>query len=44
VLLPASIFRSALADVPHDHFRVGVGRKDPEPALAAFDGYLSRHT
>jgi aspartate/methionine/tyrosine aminotransferase len=43
VLLPASVFRSALADVPHDHFRVGVGRKDPEPALAAFDGYLSRH-
>jgi aspartate/methionine/tyrosine aminotransferase len=42
VLLPASIFRSALADVPHDHFRIGVARKHPGPALAAFDDYLSR--
>ena len=42
VLLPASIFRSELAEIPRDHFRIGVARKNPEPALAAFDDYLSR--
>jgi aspartate/methionine/tyrosine aminotransferase len=40
VLLPASIFASALAPVPDDRFRIGVGRADPEPALAAFDAFL----
>jgi aspartate/methionine/tyrosine aminotransferase len=42
VLLPASIFRSALVEMPTDRFRIGIGRLDPEPALAAFDGYLRR--
>ena len=40
VLLPAGIFASALADVPADRFRIGVGRHDPGPALAAFGGFL----
>jgi len=40
VLLPASIFASALAAVPDDRFRIGVGRADPEPALAAFGAFL----
>lgn len=40
VLLPASIFASELAEVPADRFRIGVGRRDPEPALAAFDAWL----
>jgi len=40
VLLPASIYASALAPVPTDRFRVGVGRRDPEPALAALDAFL----
>jgi aspartate/methionine/tyrosine aminotransferase len=40
VLLPASIFRSELAAVPADRFRLGVGRRDPEPALAALAGFL----
>ena len=35
VLLPASIYRSELADVPADRFRIGVGRRDPQPALDA---------
>jgi aspartate/methionine/tyrosine aminotransferase len=39
-LLPASIYRSDLARVPEDRFRIGVGRRDPGPALAAFDAYL----
>jgi len=42
VLLPASIFASALAPVPPDRFRIGVGRAKPEPALAALDGFLRR--
>jgi aspartate/methionine/tyrosine aminotransferase len=41
VLLPASMYFSELAPVPADRFRIGVGRKDPEPALAAFDAFLS---
>ena len=40
VLLPAGIFASTLADVPADRFRIGVGRRDPEPALAAFGAFL----
>ena len=40
VLLPAGIFASTLAEVPADRFRVGLGRRNPEPALAAFDGFL----
>ena len=40
VLLPASIFASALAPVPADRFRIGVGRAAPEPALAALADFL----
>ncbi len=40
LLLPADIYRSDLADVPTDRFRLGVGRRDPAPALAAFDRFL----
>ncbi len=40
VLLPADIYASQLAPVPDDRFRIGVGRRGPEPALAAFDDFL----
>ncbi len=40
VLLPASIFASALGPVPTDRFRIGVGRLDPEPGLEALDAFL----
>lgn len=40
VLLPASIYRSDLGPVPTDRFRIGVGRRDPEPALEAFGHFL----
>jgi len=40
LLLPASIYRSELTPVPDDRFRVGVGRADPEPGLAAFAEWL----
>jgi aspartate/methionine/tyrosine aminotransferase len=39
-LLPGSVFRSALAPVPTDRFRVGVAREGVVPGLAAFDDFL----
>ena len=42
VLLPASIYASALGPVPADRFRIGVGRAGPEPALAALGDFLAR--
>jgi aspartate/methionine/tyrosine aminotransferase len=40
VLLPADIYASELAPVPTDRFRIGVGRRDPAPALEAFGAFL----
>jgi aspartate/methionine/tyrosine aminotransferase len=40
LLLPASIYRSGLTDSPTDRFRIGIGRRDPEPALDAFATWL----
>jgi aspartate/methionine/tyrosine aminotransferase len=40
LLLPASVFASRLAAVPADRFRIGFGRRDPEPALEAFERFL----
>jgi aspartate/methionine/tyrosine aminotransferase len=40
VLLPADIFHSELAEVPTDRFRIGIGRRDPGPALQALDEFL----
>ena len=40
VLLPADVYHSDLAQVPTDRFRIGVGRRDPEPALAQLDRFL----
>jgi aspartate/methionine/tyrosine aminotransferase len=42
LLAPASLFRSGLADVPTDRFRVGVGRSNPENALDAIQRFLER--
>jgi aspartate/methionine/tyrosine aminotransferase len=42
LVLPASLYRSELTPTPGDRFRVGVGRRGPEPALAAFSAWL-RH-
>lgn len=41
LLLPASVYASELAPVPTDRFRIGVGRRDPGPALAAVDRFLA---
>jgi aspartate/methionine/tyrosine aminotransferase len=42
LLLPAGVYISEIGPVPTDRFRIGVGRRDPEPALAALDDFLSR--
>lgn len=40
LLLPASIYRSALGETPRDRFRVGYGRTDMPEALDAFRRFL----
>ncbi|GAB3826842.1 aminotransferase class I/II-fold pyridoxal phosphate-dependent enzyme [Kribbella italica] len=42
LLLPASIYASALTETPADRFRVGLGRLDPEPALDAWSNWLEK--
>jgi aspartate/methionine/tyrosine aminotransferase len=42
VLLPASILASSVAEVPANRFRIGLGRRDAEPGLAAFGEFLRR--
>jgi aspartate/methionine/tyrosine aminotransferase len=42
LLAPGSLFRSRLADTPADHFRLGVGRSNPGPALEAMQRFLER--
>ena len=40
LVLPASMYASEIADVPKDHFRVGIGRSGLEEGVAAFDRFL----
>ncbi|WP_031078814.1 aminotransferase class I/II-fold pyridoxal phosphate-dependent enzyme [Streptomyces sp. NRRL WC-3742] len=42
LLLPASIYRSELTPTPTDRFRIGLGRRDPGPALDAFGDWLRK--
>ncbi|RSM86519.1 aminotransferase class V-fold PLP-dependent enzyme [Kibdelosporangium aridum] len=42
LLLPASIYASALTETPTDRFRVGVGRKSPEAALERWATWLDK--
>lgn len=41
LLLPGGVYASALGTVPPDRFRLGVGRRDPGPALAEIDAFLA---
>lgn len=43
LLLPASIFRSALTPTPQDRFRIGLGHRGPEEALAVWSRWLEGH-
>jgi aspartate/methionine/tyrosine aminotransferase len=43
LLLPASVYQSALRPLPHDRFRIGFGRRDmPEAVAALSDGLEGR--
>ncbi len=42
LLVPGSLFRSELADVPSDHVRVGFTRPETEEALERLDKFLER--
>lgn len=42
LLLPASVFRSALTPVPTDRFRLGIGRSDPHAALDRWAAWLAK--
>ena len=41
LLLPGSVYASTLAEVPAEHFRIGLGRRDPGPALDAVRTFLA---
>jgi aspartate/methionine/tyrosine aminotransferase len=40
-LLPNSVYRSGLATVPQDRFRIGIGRRNVPDALAALEAHLA---
>jgi aspartate/methionine/tyrosine aminotransferase len=42
LLLPASIYRSALTATPADRFRIGVGRLGPQEALDCWAAWLDK--
>jgi aspartate/methionine/tyrosine aminotransferase len=42
LLLPSSIYSSALTEIPTDRFRIGVGRSNPSEALAAWAEWLDK--
>ncbi|MGA9433215.1 MAG: pyridoxal phosphate-dependent aminotransferase, partial [Roseobacter sp.] len=44
LVLPSSIYASALGPVPQDRFRIGLGRRGLDEALAAFDAHLMHNT
>ena len=43
LFLPSTICQSALGDTPKDRFRLGIGRKDLEAELDAFQDHMDRH-
>ncbi|MGI9205498.1 MAG: aminotransferase class I/II-fold pyridoxal phosphate-dependent enzyme [Woeseiaceae bacterium] len=44
LLLPASVYRSALQETPDDRFRIGYGRANTAQCLQALRGYLEMRT
>src|SRR6266540_1507212 len=42
LLLPSSIYSSALTETPTDRFRIGVGRSNPSAALSAWADWLDK--
>lgn len=43
LVLPSTIYASALGAVPKDRFRIGLGRRGLDAGLAAFEAHLSRN-
>ncbi len=43
LVLPSSIYRSDLGEVPNDRFRIGLGRRGLDAGLAAFEAHLMRN-
>ena len=43
LVLPGSIYSSALGHTPQDYFRIGFGRSGLDEALAAFEAHLARN-
>jgi aspartate/methionine/tyrosine aminotransferase len=43
LLLPNSVYRSRVAPVPNDRFRIGFGRRNLPDALARLDEHLTTH-
>lgn len=41
MILPSSIWQSARADLPRDHFRIGFGRRDVGAALAVLEAAIT---
>jgi aspartate/methionine/tyrosine aminotransferase len=41
VVLPSSIFRSQLMEIPNDRFRIGFGRKHPAEGWAEFEAHVA---
>jgi aspartate/methionine/tyrosine aminotransferase len=41
LLLPSSVYHSAVADVPTDRFRIGIGRTNVPEALRALEQFLA---
>ncbi|WAL68345.1 pyridoxal phosphate-dependent aminotransferase [Amycolatopsis cynarae] len=42
LLLPAGVYRSELTPTPTDRFRLGLGRRDPGPALERWTAWLDK--
>ena len=42
LLLPGSIYASALTPTPPDRFRIGFGRRDIEQGLEAMEGFIEK--
>ena len=43
LFLPGSIYNSALAPTPEDHFRLGYGRKNLDDGLAVLEAHMQKH-
>ncbi len=43
LLLPGSVYQSALSDTPDNHFRLGFGRKGLDEGMAALEQHINNY-